>query len=91
MTSFSGSKYHKQIRDIKGRLCYVCDTEKGEYVPAIIDHYCIVEALDIQRGPVEHAHKKLSFLGKRSKGDEIQDLKEARDAITAALRRMGEA
>ena len=88
MSEFSGNKYHRGIKDICGRACFVFDKDRAEYVHAVIDHYCIVEALDVRRGPVEHAQKKLSFAGLREKGDLLQDLKEARDAITRAIQEL---
>ncbi len=50
-----------------------------------IDFYCIAEAFDIRCAATQHAVKKLIAAGLRGKGDKIQDLKEARDAITEAI------
>jgi len=50
-----------------------------------VDFYDIVNALAVTNPAVQHALKKLMYCGRRNKGDEVQDLREARDAITRAI------
>lgn len=79
----SGSKYHREIRDIKGRLCHV--KQSGEFVPAVIDVYCVLDAFDVRKPAMQHANKKTLCAGIRGKGNMLQDLKEARDALTRQI------
>ena len=79
----SGSKYHREIRDIKGRLCHV--KQSGEFVPAVIDVYCVLDAFDVRKPAMQHANKKTLCAGIRGKGNMLQDMKEARDALTRQI------
>lgn len=49
------------------------------------DVYHVLIGFDVVCHPTAHAIKKLLVAGKRGKGDRLQDLKEARDAITRAI------
>ena len=79
----SGSKYFRNIRDIKGRECIVLDGDKKE--TAVIDVYCVLRAFGVTEPATQHAIKKLLCAGLRGKGDVKQVLKEAIDAINAAI------
>ena len=70
--SFSGNKYHR-------KLLGVCGDE------VTVDVYRVISAFNVSSPPIQHALKKLLCAGIRGKGDEVQDLKEAGDAITARL------
>lgn len=67
----SGSKYLRKME------CLV----KGDHT----DVYAILIAFDVVCPARQHAIKKLLCSGIRGKGDVIQDLKEAKDAITRAI------
>lgn len=84
-TAHTGNKYHREIRDIKGRLCMVLNAENGEYEPAKVDYYSIEKACAVLPGGVTHAGKKVLFAGIRGKGTQLQDLKEASDALTREI------
>ena len=71
-TEFSGNKYHR-------RLLGLCGTV------ATTDVYRVLTAFDVTSPPIQHCVKKLLCAGLRGKGSEVQDLEEARDAITARL------
>lgn len=66
----SGSKY---LRKIQGAI-------KGS-----IDVYAVLKTFDVTCPARQHAVKKLLCSGLRGKGDLLQDLKEARDAISRAI------
>lgn len=84
-THHTGNKYHRKIRDIKGRLCMVLNTETGNYEPANIDFYSIEQACELPGGGITHCAKKSLFSGLRGKNDRLNDLIEARDALTRAI------
>ena len=66
----SGSKYLREVPcSIQGR----------------IDVYAVLDAFAVTSPPLQHAVKKLLCAGLRGKGDTLQDLGEARDAITRAI------
>lgn len=73
----SGSKYIRKI--------YSC-TDHTEWVE--VDVYSVLEAFGDPVEPIAHAVKKLLCAGIRGKGSAVQDLKEARDAITRAIQRL---
>lgn len=50
-----------------------------------IDVYAVLEAFDVVCPARQHAIKKLLCSGIRGKGDTLQDLREARDAIERAI------
>lgn len=81
----TGNKYHRKIRDIKGRQCMVFDQDRQEYVPAFVDFYSIERACALPGGGITHCAKKVLFCGIRGKGDSLQDLIEARDALTREI------
>lgn len=66
----SGSKYLREMRClVEGRA----------------DVYAVLEAFSVTCPARQHAIKKLLCSGIRGKGDTMQDLKEARDAIDRAI------
>lgn len=70
----TGNKY---IRTIHSRY-----KDKGH---CLIDVYSVLEAFDVRCPAIQHAVKKLLCAGIRGKGDRLQDLVEARDAISRAI------
>ena len=50
-----------------------------------IDIYGLLLTFDVRCPARQHAIKKLACAGLRGKGDELQDLREARDAVTRAI------
>lgn len=66
----SGSKY---LRDVP---CAIAGK---------VDVYAVLDAFAVVCPARQHAIKKLLCSGIRGKGDTLQDLKEARDAITRAI------
>ena len=72
MTAFnkSGSKY---LRDVK------CP------VDGKVDVYAVFEAFNVVCPARQHAIKKLLCSGIRGKGDAVQDLEEAKDAVERAI------
>ena len=69
----SGNKYIRTIRS-----CINNDTIQ-------VDCYAIINACEIKDPAIQHALKKLLYSGIRGKGDLIQDLTEAQDAISRAI------
>lgn len=69
-TNESGSKYLRSVP------CSVL----GQ-----VDVYAVLDAFDVACPARQHAIKKLLCTGIRGKGDVMQDLREARDAITRAI------
>jgi len=68
----SGDKYDRTI--------FPKRVDGGEG-PVIVDVYSVLDAFDVASAPRAHAIKKLLAAGLRSKGSELQDLREAIDAI----------
>lgn len=66
----SGNKYHRTIKHLKN----------GK-----VDVYSVLDAFGVKCPARQHAIKKLLCAGIRGKGDETQDLTEARDAIDRAI------
>lgn len=66
----SGEKYLREVR------CLV----NGK-----IDVYAVLEAFNVTCPARQHAIKKLLCTGIRGKGDQIQDLSEAQDAVGRAI------
>ncbi len=66
----SGSKYLRTVR---------CD------VGGKIDVYAVLDAFNVTCPARQHAIKKLLCSGLRGKGDTIQDLEEAEDAVQRAV------
>jgi hypothetical protein len=71
--SDSGGQYERTIYARRGKMSIV------------IDVYCAIEAFAVRCPAVQHALKKLLCAGIRGKGDTLQDLHEARDAIDRAI------
>ena len=69
MVNHSGSKYLREVQLIGGK----------------IDVYAVLVAFDVRCPARQHAIKKLLCAGLRGKGDELQDLHEAGDAIDRAI------
>jgi hypothetical protein len=67
----SGNKY---IRKIKSCVTHCVIGE--------VDVYSVAAAYNVTSMPRNHALKKILCAGLRGKGDELKDLKEARDALT---------
>jgi len=65
----SGSKYLRDVQLIGGK----------------IDVYAVLVAFGVSCPARQHAIKKLLCAGLRGKGDELQDLREAGDAIDRAI------
>lgn len=70
----SGNKYHRRIHSVESL------TES-----TVVDVYCVLDAYDVRCAARAHAIKKLLCSGIRGKGDTMQDLSEARDAVTRAM------
>ena len=70
----SGNKYHRRIASV---------TNINEF--ATVDVNSVLEAFQVHCPARQHAIKKLLCSGIRGKGDALQDLNEARDAITRAI------
>ena len=67
------NKYHRQIYGVIGSEV------------AFVDVYAVLKAFGVVCPARQHAIKKLLCAGIRGKGDELQDLTEARDAVTRAI------
>ena len=65
----SGKKYMRTITLVDGRA----------------DVYAVLDAFGVTCPARQHAIKKLLCAGLRGKGDELQDLREARDAVDRAV------
>jgi len=65
----SGSKYLHDVQLVGGK----------------IDVYAVLVAFGVSCPARQHAIKKLLCAGLRGKGDELQDLVEARDAVSRAI------
>lgn len=66
----AGSKYHRDIS-------YVADGR--------VDVYSVLEAFEVKCPARQHAIKKLLCSGIRGKGDTLQDLREAAEAVDRAV------
>lgn len=73
ITGHSGSKY---LRAVRGAV-------NGESVA--VDVYAVLVAFGVTCPATAHACKKLLLAGLRGKGSRVQDLREARDAISRAI------
>lgn len=69
----SGDKYKRKIHGM------------ADAVPVQVDVYSVLEAFEVRCPAVQHAVKKLLCAGIRGKGDTLQDLREAKDAIDRAI------
>lgn len=70
----SGNKYHRRIHSVEALDLFVT-----------ADVYCVLDAFNVTCPARAHAIKKLLCSGIRGKGDTMQDLSEARDAVTRAM------
>ena len=70
----TGAKYHRYIYGVD-----------DSHVGLTIDVYCVLDCYRVTCPATGHAIKKLLCAGLRGKGDRLQDLIEARDAITRAI------
>jgi len=70
----SGNKYHRKIKSVEDIAGF-----------ATADVYSVLEAFEVSCPARQHAIKKLLCSGLRGKGDTMQDLTEARDAVDRAI------
>ena len=70
----SGSKYHRKIKSVEDIAGFTT-----------ADVYSVLEAFEVACPARQHAIKKLLCSGIRGKGDTMQDLTEARDAVDRAI------
>ena len=70
----SGNKYHRKIKSVEGIAGFIT-----------ADVYSVLEAFEVACPARQHAIKKLLCSGLRGKGDTMQDLSEARDAVDRAI------
>jgi hypothetical protein len=76
----SGRKYFRPIKGSKTNLSRPHDVTVQE-----IDVYGVIETFGLTCPARQHALKKILLAGDRGKNDTIDDLKEARDAISRAI------
>ena len=69
----SGNKYHRAIRGLTPNT------------GVTVDVYAVLVAFDVRCPARQHAIKKLLCAGLRGKGNAVQDLTEARDALDRAI------
>jgi len=74
MSEPSGNKYHRKIKSVEDIAGFTT-----------ADIYSVLEAFDVSCPARQHAIKKLLCSGIRGKGDTMQDLTEARDAVDRAI------
>lgn len=70
----SGNKYHRKIHSVE---------DIDGFTTA--DVYSVLDAFQVTCPARQHAIKKLLCSGIRGKGDTMQDLTEARDAVDRAI------
>jgi hypothetical protein len=75
----SGRKY---FRPIKGSYWIIRNDKEPSNE---IDVYAVIETFGLTCPARQHALKKILLAGERGKKDTIDDLEEARDAITRAI------
>lgn len=73
----SGNKYHRTIYGLKDAIA-----DEGAVV---VDVYSVLTAFAVTSPGLQHAAKKILCAGIRGKGDRVQDLTEARDALDRAI------
>ncbi len=71
----TGNKYHRTIMSLAGNSAIGCP----------VDVYCVLKAFEVTCPARQHAIKKLLCAGLRGKGSELQDLREAGDAVIRAV------
>lgn len=69
----SGKKYLRAVANIHGQTL------------EDVDIYSLLDAWQVKCPAVQHALKKLIMPGQRKKGDALQDLTEAADAVARAI------
>ena len=72
VTEHSGNKYHKKIVGFGGDV-------------VTVDVYRVIDAFNVTDAGLQHALKKILMPGLRGKGGTMQDLEEARDAVSASI------
>lgn len=77
----SGNKYHRTIY----QLFKYEDDCTIQPTGIKIDVYSVIDAYEVRRAGCQHAIKKLLCAGIRGKATELQDLREARDALDRAI------
>lgn len=75
--AFSGNKYHRRIFGLKAH--------GHQDVSVMIDVYSVEAAFDVRIPGARHALKKILCGGLRGKGSQLQDFREARDALDRAI------
>ena len=83
ISKHSGNKYVRPIIPAGEEKTIVTST--GVEV-MFVDVYCVLQAFGVNCPAVQHAVKKLLCAGLRDKGTAAQDLREARDAISRAIK-----
>lgn len=73
---------HKYLRIIKAVV--------GGGHPATVDVYCVLDAYAVTCPARAHAVKKLLCAGLRGKGSELDDLREALEAVQRAVELQGQ-
>lgn len=76
----SGNKYHRVIHEL---AAYKADP--GAESSVTVDVYSVLTAFPTGHPGCDHAVKKILCAGIRGKGSRLQDLREARDALTRAI------
>lgn len=76
----SGTKYHRVIHEL-AEYKESPDAESS----VTVDVYSVLSAFKVTNPGLQHAAKKILCAGIRGKGDLVQDLKEARDALDRAI------
>ncbi len=80
----SGKKYLRRI-DLIGEPIRMHVSGSPMMVYGFVDVYAVLKAFDVTCPARAHAIKKLLCAGLRDKGDTLQDLREAGDAISRAI------
>jgi hypothetical protein len=83
MTDDNNASGRKYFRPIKGAKEFLGDA--GGFVTFKIDVYAVIETFGLTCPARQHALKKILLAGERGKKNTIDDLEEARDAITRAI------
>jgi hypothetical protein len=76
----SGNKYHRRICGLRA---YHGTGALGASV--MVDVYSVLTAFAVTCPALQHCAKKVLCAGIRGKGDRLQDLREARDALDRAI------
>jgi hypothetical protein len=76
----SGNKYHRVIHEL---ATYKAAPDAESSVT--VDVYSVLTAFAVTNPGLQHAAKKILCAGIRGKGDRVQDLREASDALNRAI------